>query len=136
MPTAETLSRLLAEGFPLIDCSVYRVVEASTASVTVARTTAAVDLRPGGIVSGPVLMDLADTATWLHAIARHGESARASVTSDLTMHFLAPAVGNLVAVCTHEAASKGRDRFTVHVHASGNVVAIAHVGYAIRHDPA
>jgi acyl-coenzyme A thioesterase PaaI-like protein len=132
----EALQRILAEGFPLTDCSVYRVAEASAARLSLVRTVAAADLRPGGIVSGPVLMDLADSAAWLHCIARHGEAARASVTTDLTMHFLAPARARVRAECTHEGGTRGRERFTVHLREGETLVGLAHVGYAIRYEEA
>ena len=135
-PSAETLARILAEGFPLADCTVYRIESASPDRVVVLRTIAPVDLRPGHIVSGPVLMDLADMIAWLHAMARHGESARASVTTDCTMHFLAPARGDVRAVCTHDASTRSRDRFTVRLTTDDGDVALAHVGYAVRHDAA
>lgn len=130
----EALHRILAEGFPLVDCRVYRVAEASAARLVLVRTIAPVDLRPGGIVSGPVLMDLADSAAWLHCIARHGEPARASVTTDLTMHFLAPARTEVRAECTHEGGTRGRERFTVHLREGESLIGLAHVGYAIRHE--
>jgi len=128
----EALHRVLAEGFPLTDCRVYRVAEASAARLVLVRTIAPADLRPGAIVAGPVLMDLADSAAWLHCIARHGEAARASVTTDLTMHFLAPAHTEIHAECTHEGGTRGRERFTVHLREGETLIGLAHVGYAIR----
>jgi uncharacterized protein (TIGR00369 family) len=47
-------------------------------------------LRPGGIVSGPALMSLADTAVWAAVLGVIGPVAMA-VTADLTIHFLRPA---------------------------------------------
>lgn len=49
----------------------------------------AANLRPGGIVSGPTLMAMADTAAYVLILAHIGEVAMA-VTSSLTYHFLAP----------------------------------------------
>jgi uncharacterized protein (TIGR00369 family) len=47
-------------------------------------------LRPGGIVSGPVLMALADTAVWVAVLSVVGRVAM-TVTVDLNIHFLRPA---------------------------------------------
>lgn len=44
-------------------------------------------LRPGGTISGPTLMGLADTAAFFLVLANHGPVALA-VTSSLTIHFL------------------------------------------------
>jgi uncharacterized protein (TIGR00369 family) len=46
-------------------------------------------LRPGGIVSGPTLMWLADCGTYLLVLAQIGPVAMA-VTSNLNMNFLRP----------------------------------------------
>ncbi len=55
------------------------------------RSTVSADrLRPGGIVSGPVLMALADTAVWVAVLSVIGPVAM-TVTVDLTIHFLRPA---------------------------------------------
>jgi uncharacterized protein (TIGR00369 family) len=47
-------------------------------------------LRPGGIVSGPVLMSLADTAVWAAVLGVIGPVVM-TVTADLTIHVLRPA---------------------------------------------
>ena len=54
-------------------------------------------LRPGGTVSGPTLMTLADTAMYVLVLAAIGPALLA-VTSSLTIHFLRkPAPADLVA---------------------------------------
>ena len=45
-------------------------------------------LRPGGTVSGPTQMELADFAMYFLLLAHHGESAKLSVTTNLTCSFL------------------------------------------------
>jgi acyl-coenzyme A thioesterase PaaI-like protein len=132
--TPAELEAALHEGFPLANCDVYRVASASRDTLVVHRTVLPVDLRPGAIVSGPVLMDLADSTSWLHVMARHGVAARASLTSDLTMHFLAPARGDLVATCRIDAATTNRERFAVHIASAAGPVALAHVGYVLRRE--
>jgi acyl-coenzyme A thioesterase PaaI-like protein len=44
-------------------------------------------LRPGGVISGPTQMALADTAAYALVLAHIGEVAMA-VTTSLTIHFL------------------------------------------------
>ena len=56
--------------------------------------------RPTGVVSGPVLFAVTDTAGWLVTIAHHWP-LREAVTTDLSMQFLRPALqGELVVEAT------------------------------------
>jgi uncharacterized protein (TIGR00369 family) len=48
-------------------------------------------LRPGGVISGPTLMSLSDTAAYALVLAHIGDQLMA-VTSSLTMNFLRGAV--------------------------------------------
>lgn len=58
------------------------------------------NLRPGGIVPGPSVFGLADVSLWYAVFTRIGLEAMA-VTSDMTIHFLRPAVGqSLLAKCS------------------------------------
>ena len=119
MLTPIELGEILKKGFPLLDCSLFSVETASLAELLLRRRLAPHDLRPGAIVSGPTLMDLVDTAGWLHVLTRHGASAHASVTSDLSIHFLAPARSELLAVCMFEGGTRLRERYAVrHRHPS------------------
>jgi len=45
-------------------------------------------LRPGGTVSGPALMTLADTAMYFLVLTQVGPTMAQAVTSNLNMHFL------------------------------------------------
>ena len=63
------------------------VRHAEPARVVTTMATTRANLRPGGIISGPTLMTLADVAAYLLVIAHIGEQPMA-VTSSLTMHFL------------------------------------------------
>ena len=59
--------------------------------------TSAADLRPGGTVSGPTLMKLADAAAYILVLGRLGRAALA-VTSSLQIDFVRrPTVGELIA---------------------------------------
>jgi len=53
-------------------------------------------LRPGGTVSGPAQMELADFAVYFLLLAHHGKAARLCVTTNLTCSFLRkPMAGKL-----------------------------------------
>ena len=69
-------------------------------SATIRRPVTADDTRPGGTVSGPTLMGLADTALYVAIHATVGITPHA-VTSNLNIHFLRrpPADRDLLAVC-------------------------------------
>lgn len=90
-------------------------------------------LRPGGTVSGPTLMTMADTAAWVAVLAEIGPVAL-SVTSHLSIHFLRkPQPGDVVA--TTEMLRRGRRQAVVDVRITSGAelapVAQATVTYAI-----
>ena len=64
-------------------------------------------LRPGGTISGPSLMTLADTATWVALLGMIGREPL-SVTSHLDIDFLRkPAAADVVGVATlHKVGRK------------------------------
>ncbi len=79
-------------------------------------------LRPGGVISGPVLMSLSDTAAYALVLAHIGDQLMA-VTSSLTMNFLRGAapgdvhaeaemlrLGRRNAVCDVRLSTAARDR--------------------------
>ncbi len=66
-------------------------------SARVREPTSEADVRPGGTVSGPTLMKLADAAAYIMVLGRLGRAALA-VTSSLQIDFLRrPTIGELVA---------------------------------------
>jgi uncharacterized protein (TIGR00369 family) len=90
-------------------------------------------LRPGGIVSGPVLMSLADSAVWAAIIGVLGDAAMA-VTVSLTIHFLRPAPpGDVVAEAQLHRVGRRLATGDVLVYADGQdePVALATVTYAL-----
>jgi uncharacterized protein (TIGR00369 family) len=79
-------------------------------------------LRPGGVISGPTLMSLADNAAYALILAHIGEQLMA-VTSTLTMNFLRGArpgdihvegellrLGRRIAVCDMRLWTEAADR--------------------------
>ena len=92
-------------------------------------------LRPGGSVSGPAMMTLADVALWGAILARIGNQPLC-VTTDLTFHFLAkPRHADVLA--TANVLRLGRRQAVAEATLLSDEVAVAHVvgTYAIPTDP-
>jgi uncharacterized protein (TIGR00369 family) len=85
--TADELNALLASAFPAGGPKVDLVREVTPGRVRLLREFDPAMLRPGGSISGPVLMSLADTAGYVIVMAHVGPELMA-VTSSLTMNFL------------------------------------------------
>lgn len=87
--TAEEINLYLDDVFPELNAArrayVCQVVGEETAVVTCAAGPES--LRPGGTVSGPTLMTLADIAAWVVILAHVGRSAL-TVTTHLSIDFL------------------------------------------------
>jgi uncharacterized protein (TIGR00369 family) len=94
--TAEDIERLLDEQFPQAR-GFARLEEVAADRVRLRLEPDDRHLRPGGTVSGPTLMALADTAAYFLVLANRGPVALA-VTSSLSIHFLRrPRPGALLA---------------------------------------
>lgn len=93
--TVEELARFLDEQFPQA-----RFADVEQLDDQLTRLRLRYDeryLRPGGTISGPTLMTLADTAAFFLVLAARGPVALA-VTSSLTIHFLRkPAPADVIA---------------------------------------
>jgi uncharacterized protein (TIGR00369 family) len=99
--TAEEVMELLDREFPQIHAGgrVYSI-ESITSGEAVLRFTANdLHLRPGGTVSGPSMMALADLAAYVVILAHIGPVALA-VTTNLNINFLRkPEPGDLLGTC-------------------------------------
>lgn len=84
---AAALNAFLAKAFPEAGEQLPEVVEAEAGRVLVRQAFATRALRPGGLISGPTQMAMADTAAYAVILAHIGEVAMA-VTSSVTIHFL------------------------------------------------
>ena len=85
MPASkEQIAAFLAAEFPQSQCVVESVGERGA---TVSHRVGPAELRPGGTVSGPVLMGVADVALYVAILGEIGIVPLA-VTTDLTIHFL------------------------------------------------
>jgi uncharacterized protein (TIGR00369 family) len=80
----EQISEFLKQAFPQSKCSVETV---GTLSATVRHAVGADELRPGGTVSGPVLMATADVALYVAILAQIG-IVPLTVTTSLNINFL------------------------------------------------
>lgn len=85
---AEALNAFLRRAFPETDPEhMASVLEAEPGRVLLKLPYQSRQLRPGGVISGPTLMALADTAAYALVLAHIGEVAMA-VTTSLNIHFL------------------------------------------------
>ena len=84
--SVEELNQFLDEAFPG-NPRIYRVEHSGLDGLRMRLPYSDLQLRPGGTLSGPTMMGLADGAAWLVTLARIGPVALA-VTSNLTMSFL------------------------------------------------
>ena len=113
----------------------YRVVHAGPDGVTMRLPYDQGQLRPGGTLSGPTVMALADGAAWLATLARIGPVALA-VTSNLNISFLSkPAPVDLLAHATLLRLGRRQSVSEVRIWSEGgdpaSPVAFATVTYAI-----
>jgi acyl-coenzyme A thioesterase PaaI-like protein len=83
-PSQAEIVEFMARDFPQCKC---RVLEVGAGAATVAHEVGADELRPGGTVSGPVLMTVADVALYVALLGEIGIVPLA-VTTNLTINFL------------------------------------------------
>lgn len=97
-PDRDELNAFLRREFPQSECHVDSVGERRA---TVRKAVSVADLRPGGTVSGPTMMALADTALYVALLGEIGIVPLA-VTTNLNTNFLRKPVASrdLLAQCT------------------------------------
>jgi acyl-coenzyme A thioesterase PaaI-like protein len=124
MPTKSELIEFLERDFPQTKCTIEEV---GNASATVKHPVGIDELRPGGTVSGPVLMTVADVALYIAILGEIG-IVPLTVTTSLTINFLrkpAPTkhivgicklikVGRSLAVGEVALYSEGVDKMVAH----------------------
>jgi acyl-coenzyme A thioesterase PaaI-like protein len=84
MATKEQIATFLQEAFPQSKCTIDDV---GVMSATVRHTVGVAELRPGGTVSGPVLMFTADVALYVAILGQIG-IVPLTVTTSLNINFL------------------------------------------------
>ena len=98
---ADELERLLSAEFPQAfhADSGFKILEVWHGGARVRRGFKASGLRPGGTISGPVIMALADVTAYIGILASIGWVPLA-VTTNLNINFLRkPSPGALIAEC-------------------------------------
>lgn len=125
---AAALDRFLDETFPQAKEFGFEITELHEGRILLRLPTGAQHLRPGNTVSGPVLMTLADSATYLLVLAHLGPVALA-VTTNLNIHFMRkPEAGELFAtanllklgqrIAVAEVRLHGADPSALYAHAT------------------
>ena len=131
MVTKEALAAFLASEFPQNKCTIESV---GKDTATVRHSIGIAELRPGGTVSGPVMMFVADVALYVAILGRLGIVPLA-VTTSLTINFLRKpsADADILGVCTLLKVGRTLAIGEVAIYSEGNPDPVAHaVGtYAI-----
>lgn len=111
--TIDAINEMVTEQFP---GSANRCVEIGDDYAVAAYQVTPTDIRPGGFVSGPCQFALADCALWFLAFVALGRIEPMALTSELSIRFLRPAVGDRV-MCRAdlEAVSRRSVVGTAHV---------------------
>lgn len=136
--TSEDLNSFLVRAFPTgAPDQMPKVVRLEPGAAWLLSPTSERNLRPGGVISGPTLMSLADTAAYALILAHIGEVPMA-VTTSLTIHFLRACkpgtltaearllkLGRRIATCEVSMGTEGPDRWA----------AKATVAYALPDSP-
>ena len=128
---ADELQAILNGAFP--DVEVPVVEQVGDMTVVVSQAISPRHERPGGTVSGPLMMMLADTTAWVAILAQVGPVLLA-VTTSLHIDFLRkPEMSDLVARGTILKLGRKLAVVDVSIHSRGRdeVVAKAQVTYAL-----
>lgn len=134
MATRDEIVAFLAAEFPQTKC---RVLSVGQGGARVSHAIGKDELRPGGTVSGPVLMAVADVALYVAVLGEIGIVPLA-VTTSLTINFLRKPVADqdIVAVCRLMKVGRSLAVGEVHLYSGASDSPVAHVvgTYAIPPD--
>ena len=124
MATKEEIAAFLAKEFPQTRCVVDDV---GRMRATVSLDVGVADLRPGGTVSGPVMMGVADMALYVALLGESGIVPLA-VTTSLTINFLRkPSAGKrIVGECKLLKVGKSLVIGEVSIYSDGTTDPVAH----------
>jgi len=136
MPTQSELSAFLIREFPQTQCTIEAVGDRGA---TIRHPVGAGELRPGGTVSGPVMMAVADVALYVAILGEIGIVPLA-VTTNLNINFLRKPAGDraVIGVCKLIKVGKTLAVGEVSLYSEGSDEVVAHVvgTYAIPRDRA
>lgn len=125
MPNKDEITQFLACEFPQNRCSVESV---EPMSATVRHPVGHAELRPGGTVSGPVLMTTADVALYVAILGEIGIVPLA-VTTSLTINFLRKPAADAAIIGICRLLKVGRTLVVgeVNLYSEGSDDIVAHV---------
>lgn len=125
MPSKDEIAAFLAAEFPQTKCTVDAVGDRGA---TVRHEVGVDELRPGGTVSGPVLMAVADVALYVAILGEIG-IVPLTVTTNLTINFMrkpSPTAA-IVGVCRLLKLGRALAVGEVSVYSEGQHEPVAHV---------
>jgi acyl-coenzyme A thioesterase PaaI-like protein len=124
MPTKQEIMDFLATSFPQNKCAVEAV---GSGTATVRHRIGFDELRPGGTVSGPVLMTVADVGMYVAILGAIGIVPLA-VTTSLNINFLRKPVADkdIIGVCTVLKVGKSLAVGEATLYSEGGDDAVAH----------
>ncbi|WP_418318931.1 PaaI family thioesterase [Piscinibacter sakaiensis] len=125
MPTAADITAFLAKEFPQTKCTVESVGDCAA---TVRHEVGVAELRPGGTVSGPVLMEVADVALYVAILGEIG-IVPLTVTTNLNINFLRmpSSKAAIVGVCKLLKIGRSLAVGEVSLYSEGSDAPVAHV---------
>lgn len=120
----EELSQFLKQEFPQTECTIVRLGDKSA---TVRHPIGIDQLRPGGTVSGPVLMETADVAMYV-AILNEIGIVPLAVTTNLNINFLSKPDNDRDIVGTCHLLKVGKKLIVgeITLYSDGSDVPVAH----------
>ncbi len=131
MPSTTAIAAFLEAEFPQTKCTVDAVGDFGA---TVRHPVSVAELRPGGTVSGPVLMAVADVALYVAIMGEIG-IVPLVVSTSLTVNFMRKPLANadIIAVCRLMKVGRSLAVGAVSLYSDGVALPVAHaVGtYAI-----
>jgi uncharacterized protein (TIGR00369 family) len=134
--TAEQIHDFLDEHFPQISHLDMRIEEVREDGIKIRVPIAHKHLRPGGTVSGPTMMTLADAGTYLAIMAQVGPVVLA-VTTNLNINFLRkPGQADILANCRLLKLGKRLAVGEVHIYSEGMAEPVAHATLTYSIPPA
>jgi uncharacterized protein (TIGR00369 family) len=137
--TADDIADFFERFFPGAKRFGARVERVGEGEVEVRLTFSERLLRPGGTVSGPALMTLADTAMYFLVLTQVGPTMAHAVTSNLNMHFLRrPKPVDIIAHVRMLRLGRRHAVGEVTLRSEGDDAPVAHavVTYALPHSKA
>ena len=125
MTTIAEVEQFLASAFPQLNCTIQSI---GNRAATIRREVGQNELRPGGTVSGPALMGMADLALYVALFGEIGIVPMA-VTTNLNINFLRKprADAAIIAACKLMKVGKSLAVGEVWLYSEGEDDPVAHV---------